>query len=165
MARAAALAAIALVACASAARAVESDPLPVPEGGARQRAVTAYNEGVKLMVDRHYAAAQQKFEEALAADEGLAEAHNNLAFSLRMQGAFNRERALRHYDRALELKPDLARAYMYRGVLFTQMGDLARARADHAQLRALDPQLAARLERIMAGDGRDESDGLTPQYD
>ncbi|HEX6210061.1 MAG TPA: hypothetical protein VF136_04750 [Methylomirabilota bacterium] len=165
VARAAALAAIALVACASAARAVESDPLPVPEGGARQRAVTAYNEGVKLMVDRHYAAAQQKFEEALAADEGLAEAHNNLAFSLRMQGAFNRERALRHYDRALELKPDLARAYMYRGVLFTQMGDLARARADHARLRALDPQLAARLERIMAGDGRDESDGLTPQYD
>jgi tetratricopeptide (TPR) repeat protein len=165
VARAAALAAIALVACASAARAVESDPLPVPEGGARQRAVTAYNEGVKLMVDRHYAAAQQKFEEALAADEGLAEAHNNLAFSLRMQGAFNRERALRHYDRALELKPDLARAYMYRGVLFTQMGDLARARADHARLRALDPHLAARLERIMAGDGRDESDGLTPQYD
>jgi tetratricopeptide (TPR) repeat protein len=117
------------------------------------------------MVDKRYAAAQQKFEEALAADEKLAEAHNNLAFSLRMQGALNRERALRHYDRALELKPDLARAYMYRAVLFTQMGDLTRARADHARLRALDPQLAARLERIMAGDGRDESDGLTPQYD
>ena len=157
--------AIALAACASAAGAVESDPLPVPEGGARQRAVTAYIEGVKLMVDQRYAAAQQKFEEALAADDTLAEAHNNLAFSLRMQDAHNRERALRHYDRALELKPDLARAYMYRAVLFTQMGDLTRARADHDRLRALDPQLAARLERIMAGDGRDEHDGLTPQYD
>lgn len=164
-ARAGALVAIVLVACASAAWAVESDPLPVPKGGARQRAVTAYNEGVKLMVDKRYAAAQQKFEEALAADDKLAEAHNNLAFSLRMQGALNRERALRHYNRALELKPDLARAYMYRAVLFTQMGDLARARADHARLRGLDPQLAARLERIMAGDGRDEDDGLTPQYD
>jgi tetratricopeptide (TPR) repeat protein len=163
--RAVALAAIAFLACASGAWAVESDPLPVPKGGSRERAVTAYNEGVKLMVDKRYAAAQQKFEEALAADEGLAEAHNNLAFSLRMQGPLNRERALRHYDRALELKPDLARAYMYRAVLFTQMGDLTRARADHARLRALDPQLAARLERIMAGDGRDESDGLTPQYD
>jgi tetratricopeptide (TPR) repeat protein len=150
---------------AAGAAAVESDPLPVPEDGPRQRAVAAYNEGVKLMVDKRYAAAQQKFEQALAADEGLAEAHNNLAFSLRMQGAHNRERALRHYDRALELKPDLARAYMYRAVLFTQMGDLTRARADHARLRALDPTLAARLERIMAGDGRDESDGLTPQYD
>ncbi len=162
---AAALVAIALVAGAPAAGAVESDPLPVPKGGARQRAVVAYNDGVKLMVDKRYAAAQQKFEEALAADEKLAEAHNNLAFSLRMQGAHNRDRALRHYDRALQLKPNLARAYMYRGVLFTQMGDLTRARADHARLRTLDPQLAARLERIMAGDGRDESDGLTPQYD
>jgi tetratricopeptide (TPR) repeat protein len=159
------LVAIALATGASAAVAVESDPLPVPKGGGRQRAVTAYNEGVKLMVDKRYAAAQQKFEQALAADEGLAEAHNNLAFSLRMQGAFNRERALQHYNRALELKPDLARAYMYRGVLLAQMGDLARARADHARLLALDPQLASRLERILTGDGRDEYDGLTPQYD
>ena len=146
-------------------RADESDPLQVPKGGARQQAVMAYNDGVKLMVDRQYAAAQRKFEEALGADEGLAEAHNNLAFSLRMQGALNRERALRHYNRALELKPDLARAYMYRGVLFTQMGDLARARADHARLLILDPQLAAKLERVMAGADRDDDDGLTPQYD
>ena len=151
---------------ATGAGADESDPLLVPEGGARQRAVVAYNDGVKLMVEKWYAAAQQKFEEALAADERLAEAHNNLAFSLRMQGAHNRERALRHYDRAVELKPDLARAYMYRGVLFTQMGDMARARADHVKLLGLDRQLAARLERIIAGgDGRDEYDGLTPQYD
>ena len=64
-------------------RADESDPLQVPKGGARQQAVMAYNDGVKLMVDRQYAAAQRKFEEALGADEGLAEAHNNLAFSLR----------------------------------------------------------------------------------
>ena len=151
---------------ATGARAVENDPLPVPEGGARLRAVAAYNDGVKLMVEKRYAAAQQKFEEALAADERLAEAHNNLAFSLRMQGAHNRERALSHYDRALELKPDLAQAYMYRGVLFTQMGDMARARADHLELLRLDRQLAARLEGIMAGGrGRDEDDGLTPQYD
>ena len=159
------LMAIAVVACAAAAGADETEPLPLPKGGARERAVAAYNAGVKLMVDKRYAAAQQKFEEALTADEGLAEAHNNLAFSLRMQGALNRERALRHYDRALELKPDLARAYMYRGVLFTQMGDLARARADHARLLSLDPRLAARLARIISGDGRDDYDGLAPQYD
>ena len=157
--------AIGLAFFATGARAIESDPLPVPEGGARQRAVAAYNDGVKLMVDKRYAAAQQKFEEALAADERLAEAHNNLAFSLRMQSAANRERALKHYNRALELKPQLAQAYMYRGALFAQMGDLARARADHAKLLALDRQLAAKLERIIAGGGRDDSDGLAPQYD
>jgi tetratricopeptide (TPR) repeat protein len=148
-----------------AARAVESDPLPVPRGGPRERAVTAYNAGVKLLVDKKYGDAQKKFEEALAADEQLAEAHNNLAFSLRMQSAANRDRALKHYDRALALKPKLAQAYMYRGVLFTQMGDLARARADHATLLTLDRSLAAKLERVMAGTGRDDGDGVAGQYD
>jgi len=150
----------------SAVQAVESDPLPVPRGTPRERAISTYNEGVRLMRDKHYAAAQEKFEQALALDETLAEAHNNLAFSLRLQGAHNFARSLQHYNRALELKPDLARAYMYRGVLFTHMGDLARARADHAQLLRLDQELAARLERVIAGtDGRDEYDGLVGQYD
>jgi tetratricopeptide (TPR) repeat protein len=136
------------------ARAVESDPLPVPTGTPREKAVIAYNEGVALLLDKRYAAAQAKFEAALAQDEKLAEAHNNLAFALRMQGAQNFERSLRHYDRALELKPDLAQAYMYRGVLFTQMGDTARARADHQRLLALDPDLAAQLDAVIVGRAR-----------
>jgi tetratricopeptide (TPR) repeat protein len=156
---------ITLGAAAVAADAAESDPLPVPPGGAARRAVVAYNEGVRMMVEKRYAAAQLKFEEALAANDRLAEAHNNLAFSLRMQGPANRERALRHYDRAIALNPRLARAYMYRGVLFAQMGDLTRARADHARLAALDPELAARLERVITGAGEDVSDGLAPQYE
>ena len=113
--------------------------------------MTTYNDGVALLLDGNYAAAQAKFEAALAQDEKLAEAHNNLAFSLRMQGTRNFERALSHYNRALELKPDLAQAYMYRGVLFTQMGDVARARADHERLLKLDARLAAELEAVIAG--------------
>jgi Flp pilus assembly protein TadD len=129
-------------------------------------AIRSYNEGVKLMLRKRYAAAQKKFEQALALDATLAEAHNNLAFSLRMQGTHTFERAMQHYNRALELKPDLARAYMYRGVLFTQMGDLTSARADHAKLLELDRELAVKLERIIAGTGgRDESDGLAAQYE
>ena len=148
------------------ARAVESDPLPVPKGGAREQAVVAYNDGVKLMVAQRYAAAQRKFEEALGADEELAEAHNNLAFSLRMQGAAQPRARPEHYNRALELKPDLAQAYMYRGVLFTQMGDLARARADHARLLVLDPQPWPRSwSASWRARDRDDYDGLTPQYD
>jgi tetratricopeptide (TPR) repeat protein len=144
----------------------ESDPLPAPKGTPRERAVSAYNEGVTLLRDKHYAAAQEQFERALALDEALAEAHNNLAFSLRLQGAPYFDRALYHYNRALELKPNLARAYMYRGVLFTHMGDLSRARADHAQLLVLDQELASKLERIIAGTGgRDEYDGLAAPYD
>ena len=148
-----------------AAGADETDPLPAPKGTPRERSIKTYNEGVKLMRAKHYAAAQEKFEQALRLDEALAEAHNNLAFSLRMQGNDKFERALTHYNRALELKPDLARAYMYRGVLFTQMGDLSRARADHAKLLGLDPGLAAKLEHIIAGTGgRDDYDGLAAPY-
>jgi tetratricopeptide (TPR) repeat protein len=144
----------------------ESDPLPAPRGTPHEQAISAYNTGVTLLRDKHYAAAQEKFEQALALNEAMAEAHNNLAFSLRMQGMHNFERALRHYNRALELKPDLARAYMYRGVLFIQMGDLTRARADHAQLLQLDEELAAKLERLIAGTGKpDNYDGLAAQYD
>jgi len=149
-----------------AAPAVESDPLPAPKGTPRERAISTYNEGVSLMREKHYAAAQEKFEQALALDETLAEAHNNLAFSLRQQGTHNFARSLQHYNRALELKPDLAQAYMYRGVLFTQMGDLARARADYEQLLRIAPELAARLERIIAGtDEHDAYDGLVGAYE
>jgi Tfp pilus assembly protein PilF len=148
------------------ALAVESDPLPVPKGTPRERAISMYNEGVGLMREKSYAAAQEKFEQALALDETLAEAHNNLAFSLRQQETHNFARSLQHYNRALELKPDLARAYMYRGVLFTQMGDPTRARADYEQLLRLDPELAARLERIIAGaDEHDAYDGLVGAYE
>jgi len=149
-----------------AAGADESDPLPAPKGAPRERAVSLYNEGVTLLRGKHYAAAQEKFEQALALDEALAEVHNNLAFSLRIQGMHHAERALRHYNRALELKPDLAQAYMYRGVLFVRMGDLSRARADHTKLLALDRGLAAELERVMGGvSDRDGAVGVTGPYD
>jgi tetratricopeptide (TPR) repeat protein len=163
---AAAMLAAALALSPPSTRADESAPLLVPKGTAREQAVVAYNEGVRLMLDKRYPQAQVKFEEALASFEGLAEAHNNLAFSLRMQGAKNFERALKHYDRAIELKPDLAVAYMYRGVLFTQQGDLKRASADHARLLKLDRGLAAQLDAVIVrrvtGDDRA---GIAPQYD
>ena len=44
-----------------------------PAGTPREQAVSLYNEGVALMRATHYAAAQEKFEQALALDETLAE--------------------------------------------------------------------------------------------
>ncbi len=153
------------LACVSAA-AVESDPLPLPAAGPRAAAVAAYNEGVRLLVARQFAPAQARFEAALKLDEQLAEAHNNLAFALRMQGRHNFAASLAHYNRAIELKPALAQAYMYRGVLFTQQGDLPKARQDLERLRGLDAKLAAELERVVSGGAEGAgSGGVAAQYD
>jgi len=146
--------------------AVESDPLPVPQGGARADAVRAYNEGVALLVARKFGQAQARFQTALALDESLAEAHNNLAFSLRKQGPHNFATALAHYDRAIALKPSLSQAYLYRGAMFVQQGELARAGQDLDQLRRLDPSKASELDQVIrgatAGDGRS---GISAQFE
>lgn len=151
---------------AGSASGIESDPLPVPQAGAGATAVRLYNDGVALLVVRDFRAAQGRFEAALALDERLAEAHNNLAFALRMQGRQNFAASLAHYDRAIELKPTLAQAYMYRGMLFVQQGDMGRARQDLERLRGLDAGLAAELARSIDGAGRDtDRGGIAAQYE
>ncbi len=146
--------------------AADSDPKPVPKGGARAEAIKAYNDGVKLMLDKKWAEAQARFETALSHDAAIAEVHNNLAFSLRAQGPQNFARALQHYDKALELKPGYPRALMYRGVLFVQMGDLDKARAALTELKPRDAKLAEKLDEAISsypmGDGYDS---LSPQFD
>ena len=51
----------------------------------RTGAATALSDddGVALLLARKFGPAQERFEAALALDERLAEAHNNLAFALR----------------------------------------------------------------------------------
>ena len=148
------------------AGAVESDPLPIPKDGVRASAVRTYNDGVLLLLARKFREAQGKFEAALGLDEQLAEAHNNLAYTLRMQGRQNFAASLTHYNRAIELKPGLSQAYMYRGVLYFQQGDPMRARQDLDRLRRLDAKLAADLERIIEGKGSGEDrGGIAAQYE
>ena len=159
-----AMALAAVLFCAAAA-ADDIAPLPAPKGSAREKAIAAYNDGVKLMLDKRFSEAQVRFEDAIAIDETLAEAHNNLAFSLRMQGSHNYERAQVEYRRALEINPKLAQANMYRGVLNAQSGNMEAARADLATLRGLDAALAAKLEKAIAQISRDERDGLAGQVD
>ena len=159
------IAAVAAALFSAAAAADEAAPLPAPKGSAREKAIAAYNDGVKLMLDKRFPEAQKRFEDAVAIDESLAEAHNNLAFSLRMQGRHNFDRAHAEYRRALEINPKLAQAYMYRGVLNAQSGNMAAAQADLATLRGLDAALAEKLEKAIAGIARDERDGLAGQID
>ena len=111
--------------------------------------VQFYNQGVQLMHAKKFAEAQVRFEQALSQNPNFAEAHNNLGYSLRKQGPQNYSKALEHYNKAIQLKPDLAEAYEYRGVLFLKMGRKADAEKDVATLKALKPKLASELEEVI----------------
>jgi tetratricopeptide (TPR) repeat protein len=136
-----------------------SAPMETPEETAKSErpAVTMYNQGVELMQEKRFAQAQKKFEEAVKLDPTFAEAYNNLAFTLRKQGSANYKQSLALYNRAIELKPKLAEAYMYRGILYSQMGRKADAQSDLAVLKKLSPRLAKELEEYFQT-GQEEDD-------
>lgn len=128
-------------------------------------AVVLYNEGTKLVFEKKFPEAQLKLEAAIAADPLMAEAHNNLAYALRKQGAANFDAALKQYNRAIELNPKLPQPFMYRGVLFMQMGRKPEAEADLARLNALKSPLAAELQWVIESGREKEPEkffGVTP---
>lgn len=129
-----------------------------PEESA-QPGVEDYNRGVAMLKQGEWAAARKAFEKALDAREDFAEAHNNLAYSLRKLGEEHWAAAMEHYDRALELEPKLAEAYMYRGVLHVLQGNEEAAQQDHAELRELNPKLADQLEWVI--ENGEEKEGTT----
>jgi len=108
-----------------------------------------YNQGVKLMLDKNFEAAERKFRQALSERERFAQAHNNLAYVLRKRGPAQFEEALEHYNRAVRLDGNLAQPYMYRGVLFVQMGRVELAAKDLDMLTKLDASLANELAWVI----------------
>ena len=115
----------------------------------------SYNKGVKLMQNKEFTSAEMQFRKALAKNEQFAEAHNNLAYTLRKQGPGHYDEALMHYNRAIELNPQLAEPYMYRGVLYVQMDNTALALKDHQKLLDMGSPLAAELEYVVVN-GREK---------
>jgi tetratricopeptide (TPR) repeat protein len=147
------LAALPAIGAGSAKQAVRKDSDP---------SITTYNQGVELMLAKRFPEAQAKFEQAVKENPRFAEAHNNLGYTLRKQGAANYQKSLEHYDIAIELKPKLAEAYMYRSVLYTEMGRKSDAQADLATLQKLNAQLARDLaEVIKTGKEEDRFYGLS----
>jgi len=143
---------------ATLASAAPSTPPSPPSGGsggvgnpARRDAieVSFYNDGTVLLFKKEWAGAQQQFEAALAIKETMAEAHNNLAYVLRKQGAAHYAKSLEHYNRAIELKPKLAEAYMYRGALHALSGQAEFARADYERLVKMKSKLAPHLKKVI----------------
>jgi tetratricopeptide (TPR) repeat protein len=123
-----------------------SNTSQIGEGG---RAVRLYNQGVTAMNSKKFAEAQARFAQALTENPRFAEAHNYLGYSLQMEGTQNYLMALEHYNRAIQLKPNLAQAYEYRGSLLLKMDRKSAAEKDLATLKTLNPGLAVELERIM----------------
>ena len=111
--------------------------------------VEIYNAGVALMIDKKFNDAEIKFRKAIALNERFAEAHNNLAYTLRKQGPVHYDEALKHYNRAIALKPGLDEPYMYRGVLYVQMGKKPLALEDHSTLAARNSPLAEELQFVI----------------
>ena len=111
--------------------------------------IQAYNKGVELMLAKNFIGAEKQFRKALAANERFAEAHNNLAYTLRKQGPDHYGEALNHYNRAIELNPSLNEPYMYRGVLHMQMGNKPLALADHRILADRNSPLASELQFVV----------------
>jgi Flp pilus assembly protein TadD len=111
--------------------------------------VREYNRGVGQMLDKKYAKAEDRFRKALSRKEKFPEAHNNLAYVLRKQGPEYYEEALVHYNRAIELEPELAEPYMYRGVLYVQLENRELAEKDYQSLQQLDQELAVELRYVI----------------
>jgi tetratricopeptide (TPR) repeat protein len=150
-----ALAALPAVGAGSAKQAVRKDSDP---------SITIYNQGVELMLAKRFPEAQAKFEQAIKKNPSFAEAHNNLGYTLRKQGPAHFQKSLEHYNTAIELKPKLAEAYMYRGVLYTEMGRKSDAQADLAALQKMNPELAKDLaEVIKTGKEEDRVYGLSAE--
>lgn len=129
-------------------------------------AIAAYNQGVDALENKDYSAARTRFEAALALVEKFPEAHNNLAYTLRMQSLDNAEAALDHYNRALELAPDFAQAHYYRGVLFVQLdrdADAEKARVALVGINSDESKdYAAELAKVIkAGKAKKNQDALS----
>src|SRR6201987_6193467 len=93
-----ALAALPAIGAGSAKQAVRKDSDP---------SITIYNQGVDLMLAKRFPDAQAKFEQAVKENPRFAEAHSNLGYTLRKQGAANYQKSVEQYKTAIALKPKL----------------------------------------------------------
>ena len=106
-----------------------------------------YNKGTGLLTQLDFARAIPLLKKSISQKGNFAQAHNNLAYCYRKTNQF--DLAMQHYNKAIQINPRLAEAYMYRGVLYVQQNNLERAKADLATLQRLDNSLATELSYVI----------------
>jgi tetratricopeptide (TPR) repeat protein len=125
------------------AHAVDSDPIPVPQGAPVVTAPSRFNDGLALAKKKDWAGAERAYRDALRLDPSLAEGWNGLGYALRNQKKY--PESIAAYEEALKRRPNYAQALEYLGEAYVQMGRLDDARAIHARLKPLDAREAREL--------------------
>ena len=106
-------------------------------GASAAAAEALFFDGVRLMQDEAFTAAEQAFRTAVALAPDFAEAWVNLGLIL--DEARQDEEAERCYRRALELRPDIAATHLTLAGLLARRKRFAEAEAGYAQALRLDP--------------------------
>jgi tetratricopeptide (TPR) repeat protein len=106
-----------------------------------------YNKGTSLLTNLDFTRAIPLLKKSISQKGNFAQAHNNLAYCYRKTNQF--DLAMKHYDKAIQINPRLAEAYMYRGVLHVQQNNIDKARSDLATLQSLDNYLATELSFVI----------------
>lgn len=99
--------------------------------------------------------AAKNFEKALSVRGDSAPAHNNLGYCYRQLSM--RRKAIAEFQRATDLDPRCAEAFLNRGITHAELGELAEAEAALRGAGALNPDLAGCRESLelvrRAGEG------------
>jgi tetratricopeptide (TPR) repeat protein len=104
-------------------------------------------EGEREDAATRFAAALERFEEAVRLDETYADGWNMVGYCARRTG--DTDRAFDAYDRALALDPDHEEAHEYLGEAYLSIGNVEKAREQLAWLREKGSDEAEELEEAI----------------
>lgn len=113
------------------------------------RASTDHRDALQSDARLAYKDALLRFEDAIAADQRMYEAHTYIGYVHRKLG--EHDEALKAYDAALLLKPDYVRAIEYQGEAFLGLDRFEHAKRNYLRLYALDSAQANQLLDAMHG--------------
>lgn len=102
-------------------------------------AILNANHGNALINLQQWGAAEKKLRQALKIDSELPEAHYYMGNVKYFN--FNLSAAIRHYDKAIELKPEYRDALYMRAAAYAELEEYGKALGDYEKVLELDPDL------------------------
>jgi tetratricopeptide (TPR) repeat protein len=117
--------------------------IPLPTAGAEEQvsdteSIRQYVRGYNLLAAREYPDAERQFQTVVRLEPEFAHGWDGIGQSLMYQGLF--EESLYYFDKAIELRPTLARAYSNRALARLNTQDIDGAERDARQALRLDDE-------------------------